>query len=219
MGDCLFCKIVEGRSPRTSCTRTIWCWRSSTSIRAHPFISWWFRRSISTDARKVRGEHGPLLGRMFTVAGKVAKEEGVAESGFRLGFNVGDDAGMTASPAPAPASAGDNSAPKAEARVRWLVAAALTAVVVVLGACGGDDDDDPTGTPESTSTAGGPRSETPTEGAFVGVSGIAVSFRRAVGGGCDVRDRARAGGPRGSGEWRGVAFGGGVQGAGENPGA
>ena len=32
-----------------------------------------------------------------------------------------------------------------------------------------------------------------------------------------MRDRARAGGPRGAGEWRGVAFGGGVQGAGENP--
>ncbi|MCH8052236.1 MAG: HIT domain-containing protein, partial [Chloroflexi bacterium] len=31
----------------------------------------------------------------FTAASSVAKDEGIAESGFRIAFNVGDDAGMT----------------------------------------------------------------------------------------------------------------------------
>src|SRR5262245_44294276 len=47
------------------------------------------------DARYIKGEHGPLIARMFTTAAKVAEEEGVAKSGYRLAFNVGDAAGMT----------------------------------------------------------------------------------------------------------------------------
>ena len=46
-------------------------------------------------AREVRPEHGPILAAMFTLATEVAGIEGVAESGYRLAFNVGDDAGMT----------------------------------------------------------------------------------------------------------------------------
>jgi histidine triad (HIT) family protein len=47
------------------------------------------------DARHIKGEHGPLITRMFTTATQVAKDEGVAESGYRLAFNVGPAAGMT----------------------------------------------------------------------------------------------------------------------------
>ncbi|MEO8457194.1 MAG: HIT domain-containing protein [Chloroflexota bacterium] len=47
------------------------------------------------DARQIKGEHGPLIARMFTAATKVAKDEGVAKSGYRLAFNVGPAAGMT----------------------------------------------------------------------------------------------------------------------------
>jgi histidine triad (HIT) family protein len=46
-------------------------------------------------AKEIRGEHGPVLSRMLTAATRVAKEEGLAESGYRLAFNVGDAAGMT----------------------------------------------------------------------------------------------------------------------------
>jgi histidine triad (HIT) family protein len=46
-------------------------------------------------AKDIRGEHGPLISRMFTAATQVAREEKIGESGYRLAFNVGDDAGMT----------------------------------------------------------------------------------------------------------------------------
>jgi histidine triad (HIT) family protein len=39
--------------------------------------------------------HGPLLGRLFVVANRLAAEEGIAERGYRLAFNVGDDGGQT----------------------------------------------------------------------------------------------------------------------------
>ena len=39
-------------------------------------------------------EHEQMLGHLFTVAKQVAKEQGVAESGYRLIVNNGSDAGQ-----------------------------------------------------------------------------------------------------------------------------
>jgi histidine triad (HIT) family protein len=47
------------------------------------------------DARQVEDAHAPLLARMIAVARAIAESEGVRDSGYRLAFNVGDDAGMT----------------------------------------------------------------------------------------------------------------------------
>jgi histidine triad (HIT) family protein len=45
--------------------------------------------------RDLEERHSALLGRLFLVANEVAAAEGIAERGYRLAFNVGDDAGMT----------------------------------------------------------------------------------------------------------------------------
>ncbi len=45
--------------------------------------------------RELQERHGPLLGRLFAVANQVAEAEGIAERGYRLAFNVGDDGGQT----------------------------------------------------------------------------------------------------------------------------
>ncbi|AFH49718.1 Hit-like cell-cycle regulation protein [Ignavibacterium album JCM 16511] len=39
-------------------------------------------------------EHAQLLGEMFDVANKIAKDMGVAEDGFRLVFNCGNNGGQ-----------------------------------------------------------------------------------------------------------------------------
>jgi histidine triad (HIT) family protein len=46
-------------------------------------------------ATDLTDEHGPLLGRLFEVAAQVARREGLDERGYRLAFNVGEQAGMT----------------------------------------------------------------------------------------------------------------------------
>ena len=46
-------------------------------------------------AAAIRGEHGPIVARMFTAISQVAEDMGVAESGYRVATNVGDDAGQT----------------------------------------------------------------------------------------------------------------------------
>lgn len=45
-------------------------------------------------ASHIEPEDKDLAGELFLVAKKVAKEQGVAESGYRLSFNVGRDAGQ-----------------------------------------------------------------------------------------------------------------------------
>lgn len=45
-------------------------------------------------ANHIEEEDKELVGELFLVAKKVAKEQGVAETGYRLSFNVGRDAGQ-----------------------------------------------------------------------------------------------------------------------------
>ncbi len=52
-------------------------------------------REHIADARELKTAHAAALAALFTLAGEVGRAEGVHESGYRLAFNVGDDAGMT----------------------------------------------------------------------------------------------------------------------------
>jgi histidine triad (HIT) family protein len=45
------------------------------------------------NADELRPEHAPVLVEMFTTAQRIARDEGIEESGYRLVFNVGDDSG------------------------------------------------------------------------------------------------------------------------------
>jgi histidine triad (HIT) family protein len=46
-------------------------------------------------ALRLTDEDGALVARLFTVASRLAREKGIAESGFRLATNVGRDANQT----------------------------------------------------------------------------------------------------------------------------
>lgn len=52
-------------------------------------------REHIADARELDTDHAATLAGLFTLAREVGRAEGVHESGYRLVFNVGDDAGMT----------------------------------------------------------------------------------------------------------------------------
>jgi histidine triad (HIT) family protein len=95
MADCLFCRIVGGEIPADRLYEDdLVIAILDINPRAPVHFMVIPKEHIPT-TRDIRGEHGPLLTRMFTTAAKVAKEEGVAESGYRLAFNVGEAAGMT----------------------------------------------------------------------------------------------------------------------------
>ena len=46
---------------------------------------------VIASARDVTGGDEPVLGRMFSVAARIAREQGIAETGYRLIVNCGDD--------------------------------------------------------------------------------------------------------------------------------
>ena len=93
--NCLFCKMASGEMdvPRLHDDDKVFAIRD-INPRAPVHILVIPKQHI-TDARDVREEHGDLLGRMFAVSAPLAEAGGLARRGYRLAFNVGEDAGMT----------------------------------------------------------------------------------------------------------------------------
>jgi histidine triad (HIT) family protein len=95
MAECLFCRIATGEVPATIvhqddlvlAIRDI-APRAPTHILLIP------RAHIGSAADLTAGD-GPMLGRLFEVAARVARDEGIAEQGYRLVSNVGRWAGQT----------------------------------------------------------------------------------------------------------------------------
>ncbi len=90
--DCLFCKILAGDIPSDEVlsTENTYAFRdiqpvASTHVLVIP------RRHIE-NADEIESADGDVLAEMFIAAQAVARSEGVADGGYRLVFNVGDDA-------------------------------------------------------------------------------------------------------------------------------
>ena len=93
--DCLFCRIVVGEIPSTRvheddeviAFRDI-APRAPTHILVIP------RRHVASAADLTEAD-GPMLGRLFSVAAAVAREQGIADAGYRIVSNVGRWGGQT----------------------------------------------------------------------------------------------------------------------------
>ena len=90
--DCLFCKILASDVPSTevASTDTTYAFRdinpgAPTHVLVIP------RRHIES-AASVTAADADLLADLFAAAQDVARREGIADSGYRLVLNVGDDA-------------------------------------------------------------------------------------------------------------------------------
>jgi histidine triad (HIT) family protein len=95
MADCLFCNMASGAMdvPKLHDDDLVFAIRDiNPRAPAHLLI---ITKEHIPDARHVTAAHGPALARMFAVAQTLAKTEGLDRRGYRLAFNVGEDAGMT----------------------------------------------------------------------------------------------------------------------------
>ena len=91
-GDCLFCRILAGDVPSTEVlsTEQTYAFRDiNPTAPTHVLV---IPRQHIDNAHTVRPEHAEVLAALFTTAQQVAEAEGVAEGGYRLVLNVGDDA-------------------------------------------------------------------------------------------------------------------------------
>ena len=95
MADCLFCKILAGEIPSNPVLETdgTFAFRDiNPTAPTHVLV---IPREHITHAGEVNAEHGAVLAEMLDTARRVAEADGVAESGYRLVFNVGRDSGNT----------------------------------------------------------------------------------------------------------------------------
>ena len=92
MSDCIFCRIVAGELPseEVASTERTYAFRDiEPALPVHVLV---VPREHVVSADTVTSEHGDLLAEMMGTAQRVARSEGLAERGYRLVFNVGDDA-------------------------------------------------------------------------------------------------------------------------------
>jgi histidine triad (HIT) family protein len=92
VSDCLFCRIVAGEVPseEVASTGRTYAFRDiEPALPVHVLI---VPREHVVSADTVTGGHADLLAEMMETAQRVARSEGVADRGYRLVFNVGEDA-------------------------------------------------------------------------------------------------------------------------------
>ena len=93
--DCLFCRMASGEIDVAKLHDDEFVFAISDIAPRAPTHVLVIPKQHIADARALTAEHAATLARMFEAARRVAEAEGVLESGYRIAFNVGDDAGMT----------------------------------------------------------------------------------------------------------------------------
>ena len=94
MEDCLFCMIAEGKIPSKKLyedDQVVAFYDINPQAKVHFLVV--PRKHISS-AAALTEEDGALLGHIFTVIAKLAKEQGL-ENGYRIVNNCGADGGQS----------------------------------------------------------------------------------------------------------------------------
>jgi histidine triad (HIT) family protein len=94
MEDCIFCKIVAGKIPSDIVYRddkVIAFKDINPATEIHLLIIPKEHIAYLTDLKE---QHASLIGHMILVANTLARQNGIAEKGFRVVINVGDAGGQ-----------------------------------------------------------------------------------------------------------------------------
>ncbi len=95
VSDCIFCKIQAGEIPSTEVASSpnTFAFRDLNPVApTHVLV---IPRQHIENADELGAEHGAVLAEMYETAQRVARNDGIAERGYRLVFNVGADTGNT----------------------------------------------------------------------------------------------------------------------------
>jgi len=92
---CLFCRIIAGELPSTKVHEDDTVVAIRDIAPASPTHILVLPKQHIASALDLTDADGPLLARMFAVAGDLARSEGIAEAGYRLVSNVGEWGGQS----------------------------------------------------------------------------------------------------------------------------
>ena len=93
--DCLFCKIIAGEIPSAKVYEDdkVLAFRDiEPQAPVHILI---IPKEHIASANELNEENASVVGHIYAVAAKIAKEEGIAEGGYRIVNNCGVDGGQT----------------------------------------------------------------------------------------------------------------------------
>ncbi len=93
--DCLFCKIINGDIPSTKVyeDELVYAFRDiEPQAPTHILI---IPKEHIASANELTEENASVVGHVFAVAAEIAKAEGIAEGGYRIVNNCGEDGGQT----------------------------------------------------------------------------------------------------------------------------
>jgi histidine triad (HIT) family protein len=94
MDDCIFCKIINGQAPATIVYKDeeIIAFQDIHPVApTHILI---VPNQHIESINEVDPKDEPVMGRLFSIARKLAKEEGIDENGYRLIVNTGEHGGQ-----------------------------------------------------------------------------------------------------------------------------
>lgn len=92
MSDCLFCRIVSGSLPSTIVYRDEYVTAFQDIQPQAPVHVLVVPNEHIASTNDLAEQHDQAMGRLFRAAAAVAREQGIAESGYRLVVNTGPDA-------------------------------------------------------------------------------------------------------------------------------
>ena len=93
--DCLFCKIIAGDIPSAKVYEDdkVYAFRDiEPQAPVHILI---IPKEHIASANELTEENASVVGYIYAVAAKIAKQEGIADSGYRIVNNCGEDGGQT----------------------------------------------------------------------------------------------------------------------------
>jgi histidine triad (HIT) family protein len=91
--ECVFCRIVAGQIPATVVDQTALSLAFRDLQPTAPTHVLVIPKGHIDNAATIAEGDGPVLEDMFRLAQRVAVLDGIAESGYRAVFNVGEDSG------------------------------------------------------------------------------------------------------------------------------
>ena len=94
MEDCIFCKISKGDIPSEKVYEDEEVLAFKDIHPAAPIHILVIPKKHIAKVTDIMPEDEALVGKMYTVINKIAKEQGFAEDGFRMIINCGRDAGQ-----------------------------------------------------------------------------------------------------------------------------
>ena len=95
MADCLFCSMASGKAEASKLYEDDLVFSIRDINPRAPVHLMVIPKEHISGAPDMGEEHGPLLARMLMVASQLAQKEGIANRGYRLAINCGEDGGQT----------------------------------------------------------------------------------------------------------------------------